>query len=155
METTTNSLALLTNTCIAGTVVSYSQTVAEKALLWVLPCVFAVFVDLIYGIKAANYRKERVTFSSALRRTGSKLLGYSCWIIMAVACQLAFGVRWMTPTLMGIVLFIEFCSIMCNVLEPKGKTINSNAIIRWIAKRLGTETEEDVIISKDETTKSE
>ncbi len=156
-----DSVSVMFHTTIASTIVAYSQSVAQQAVPWILPCVAVVLIDLIYGVRAAKWRvkqglsNERVSFSSAVRRTGVKILIYACWIIMSVACGIAFHITWMTATLMGIILFIEFCSIMSNMLEPSGKTLNHNALIRWIARKTGTETDEDIIINieKDGTSK--
>lgn len=138
---------------VAGSVcVAYLQNAAVDSLLWFIPCLFATIADLSTGIRAARYRKERVSMSTALRRTGNKIVVYSSWVMFAVTCGMQFKTDWCTPMMMGVVLFIEMISIISNLLEPHGLTISWKGVLSVIGRRHNVDNLEDVIEKKDDKT---
>ena len=93
-----------------------------------------IILDLLWGIRAAKYRKERVTFSRAFRSTMSKAMDYLCWIIIAASIAVAFEHQWLEWLILGAVIFNEFTSIVSNYFETKGVQLSFVAIFRWMFK---------------------
>ena len=93
-----------------------------------LPILLAV--DLLFGIKAAVVRKERVKRSRAVKRTLNKFVDYVCWLLLAGALGLVFGEPFHIPILpivvMAIVVSIELESCVVNYFEYKGKKVKFN-----------------------------
>ena len=93
-----------------------------------LPILLAV--DLLFGIKAAVVRKERIKRSRAVKRTINKFVDYVCWLLLAGALGLVFGEPFNIPILpvvvMAIVVSIELESCVVNYFEYKGKKIKFN-----------------------------
>ena len=93
-----------------------------------LPILLAA--DLLFGIKAAVVRKERIKRSRAVKRTLNKFVDYVCWLLLAGALGLVFGEPFHIPILpiivMAIVVSIELESCVVNYFEYKGKKIKFN-----------------------------
>lgn len=88
-----------------------------------------ILTDLKFGLKAAKFRGDRVTYSSAARRTLNKVVEYICWLILAVTLNQAFMVvseNLICLVIMGGVSVIEVLSAINNYLEPKGMSLQLN-----------------------------
>lgn len=116
-----------------------------------------ITVDLVFGVKAAKVRGERIKRSRAVKRTINKFVDYVCWLLLAGSLGLVFGEPFHIPILpivvMAIVVSIELESCVVNYFEYKGKKIKFN----W-RKLFGKKAEEilDGIIeeNKDDTPNS-
>ena len=93
-----------------------------------------ILLDLLYGIKAAKFRGEKVRFSTAVRRTTSKIVGYICWLILASTLAIAFHKDWLEWAVLGLVYVNELASIVGNYLETKGIEFSFVGFYRWILK---------------------
>lgn len=120
-----------------------------------LPVLIAA--DLLFGVRAARVRHERIKRSRAVRRTINKFVDYVCWLLLAGSLGLAFGEPFGIPILpvivMAIVVSSELESCVVNYFEYKGKKVKFN----W-RKLFGKKAEEilDGIIeeNKDDTPNS-
>jgi hypothetical protein len=92
--------------------------------------VVLIFCDLRFGIQAARARGDTIRFSRAARRTGNKIIDYICWILVAGAIGMSFGVYYKYEVLPLIVLLviygIEINSLFSNYFEARGKDFNIN-----------------------------
>lgn len=83
-----------------------------------------VIVDLRFGIRAAIVRKEEIRFSRALRRTGNKIVDYTCWLLLAVATGHAFGndfnIKIFPSIILAIIFGIEINSCLGNYFKSRG-----------------------------------
>ncbi len=123
---------------VSSVLVAFFQSTILRMIPYSIPAVALLALDLVYGIKAAKYRGERARFSTAIRRTFTKMFSYACWIILATAMALAFEVKWVEWFVLGVVYANEFCSIVGNYLETKGLELSIASIIR-LAFRKGAE----------------
>jgi len=93
-----------------------------------LPILLAV--DLLFGIRAARVRNERIKRSRAVKRTINKFVDYVCWLLLAGALGLVFGEPFHIPILpiivMAVVISVELESCVVNYFEYKGKKIKFN-----------------------------
>ena len=83
-----------------------------------------IIVDLKFGISAAIARKEEIRFSRALRRTGNKIVDYTCWLLLAVATGHAFGndfnIKILPSIILAIIFGIEINSCLGNYFKSRG-----------------------------------
>ena len=117
---------------VSATAVAFLQTAVLRMIPYSLPALVLVVLDLVYGIKAARYRGERVRFSTAIRRTTTKVFSYICWIILASTLAVAFGHTWLEWVVLGLVFANEFASIISNFLETKGLEVNWKSVNKAI-----------------------
>jgi len=110
--------------------IAFLQTAVLRMIPYALPSVVLIILDLGFGIKAARYRGEKVRFSTAIRRTVTKLFGYICWLVLASTLALAFEQRWLEWVILGLVYANELSSIVANHLETKGLEISWKAVNR-------------------------
>ena len=91
-----------------------------------------------FGIEAAQYRKEVIRTSRAIRRTVNKIIDYLCWIFVAGAMGEAFGtpfsIAFLSAVVMLVVYGIEINSCYTNYFEARGKKVKVN-VFRFFAKK--------------------
>ena len=92
---------------------------------WLIVAACVIVCDLVVGIRKSLMMGEQVRFSSACRRTLGKMVSYFMFVIMVSVIDVAAnggGVidKWACL----LVCFIEFSSIMSNILKPKGYDVN-------------------------------
>ncbi len=108
------------------------------------PSLVIIALDLIYGVKAAKYRGEKVRLSTALRRTTTKIFTYICWLILASTIALAFDKLWLEWMILGAVYINELSSVIGNYYETKGLKVSwkavMNAVISMFGQRHGIDT---------------
>lgn len=100
---------------------------------WLIVTACVIVCDLVVGIRKSLMMGEDVRFSTACRRTIGKFLSYFFFVVMVAAVDVAAdggGVidKWACL----LVCFIEFTSILSNILKPKGYDINIAKLIALI-----------------------
>lgn len=109
-----------------------------------------VIADLRFGIEAAQYRKEVIRTSRAIRRTINKMIDYLCWIFVAGTMGEAFGTPFSIVFLPAIVMLvvygIEINSCYANYFEARGKKVKID-VFKFFAKK------SDIIEVKEDETK--
>ena len=105
-------------------------------------------VDLYFGIEAAKHRKEKVRFSSAARRTISKMFEYICWVILSATLSTAFEATWLQYVVLGVVMGNELSSIVSNYFEAHGKRIKGFNIFKILSEKSGLDLN-NVTIDED------
>lgn len=143
----TEDSALIVEGGMSATLVALLKTAVLRMIPYAVPGLFLVLLDLIYGIRAAKRRGEKVRASSAIRRTTTKVVTYICWLILATTISLAFGKRWLEWGTLALVYGNEFLSIIGNYLDTKGLSFSVAAMYRWLLKvfahRLGEEISDE------------
>ena len=109
---------------VAGAAVAFLQEAVLRMVPYAIIAVPLIILDLVYGIRAARYRKEKIRLSTALRRTVTKILTYVCWIVLSSALALAFEHRWLEWLVFGLVIVNELSSVIGNHLETKGLEVS-------------------------------
>lgn len=85
--------------------------------------VILVFADMISGILAAQYRKEKIN-SKGLRRTITKCISYYLVILCAQGFVKVFGVTdYLTYAMAFLITITEFKSLVENVEEVTGVNV--------------------------------
>ena len=129
---------------VSAVFVAFLQQSVLHMIPYAVPTVALIALDLVYGIKAAKDRGERVRVSTALRKTTTKTFSYICWIILASTIAIAFKVQWLEWVVLGFVYINELASILANYLETKGLEVSwsavANVVLQFFGKKHGVDT---------------
>lgn len=124
----------------------------EHMIPWLIVSFSVVVCDLAFGIRKSLLMKEEVRFSSAIRRTMGKMVTYFAFTCMVVMINIASGSKWNIDVYSCLlVCFIEFCSIISNILTPKGYSFNMLKVLGLFGKKMLDVDKEEMseIITKD------
>jgi len=101
-----------------------------------------IFVDLFFGVPAARIRKDKVTFSRALRKTVNKVMEYICWIVLSSSLAVAFDFPALNWIILAVVMGNELISIIENYALIKGFKITGlhKYLIKWFGAKTNTDT---------------
>ena len=142
---------------ISATAVVFLQEAVLRMIPYSVPALFLIALDLLYGVRAAKYRGEKVRVSTAIRRSVTKCFSYVCWIIIASTLALAFKKDILEWVVLGVVYFNEMASIVGNYLQTKGIEFSFVGFYRWLLKviagkageAMDSAEAEGIIIGKD------
>lgn len=134
----TSAISTVAQGGVAVSALAFFHTALTNMIPYIICAAPLIALDLLWGVRAARFRKEKVTFSRAFRRTMSKTFDYLAWIIIAASIALAFEAKWLEWAILGMVMGNEIVSIIGNYLETKGITFSIVAFYRWVF-RAGSE----------------
>lgn len=144
--------SLIVEGTVSAALVTLLQTAVLRMIPFAVPAVALLFLDLIYGCRAAKSRGEAVRASTAIRRTATKFFGYLCWLILASTLALSFGRDWLEWGTLALVYANELLSVVGNYLESKGIAFSIVGVYKWFIKlitgKAGLEADPDDILSK-------
>lgn len=124
----------------------------EHMIPWLIVSFAVIICDLAFGVRKSLLMNEEVRFSGAIRRTMGKMVTYFAFVCMVVMINIASGGKWNIDIYSCLfVCFIEFCSIISNILKPKGYDFNILKALGIFCKKVFNVDKEDVseIITKD------
>lgn len=124
----------------------------EHMVPWLIVSFSVIICDLAFGVRKSLLMNEEVRFSGAIRRTMGKMVTYFAFVCMVVMINIASGDKWNIDIYSCLfVCFIEFCSIVSNILKPKGYDFNVLKALGIFCKKVFNVDKEDVseIITKD------
>lgn len=132
---------------------AFIQESLSHMIPWLIVSCAVILCDLAFGIRKSMMMKEKIRFSSAARRTMGKMVTYFSFVCMVCMINVAagndYGIdKWSCL----LVCFIEFCSIVSNILKPKGYTLNFKALASAVIGKLSKIDKEDIedILEKEE-----
>lgn len=138
-----NTVSILVQGGVSATALAFFSDSIMKMIPWLIVAVPLIVLDLIWGIKAAKYRGDRIRFSTAFRRTFGKGTEYFCWVVLASTLSIAFGTQWVEWAVLGVVILNEFSSIIGNYLETKGLEVSwkyvFNSILNLGGQKVGVD----------------
>lgn len=148
--TLTEESALVVEGSVSAALVTLLQTAVLRMIPYAIPAVFLLILDLLYGVRAAKSRGEKVRASTAIRRSTTKLFSYLCWIILATTLAISFGKTWLEWGTLAVVYANEGLSIVGNYLESKGLSFSVAGVYKWfircITGKAGVEADPDEIL---------
>lgn len=104
---------------------------------WLIAMFFVILCDLATGVRKSILMGEHVRFSRACRNTMGKAVTYFSFVVMVVMINIAAGGSIHIDTYACLfVCFIEGCSIISNILKPKGYDFNLIAAIGVLLKKV-------------------
>lgn len=111
---------------------------------WLVVTFCVILCDLVVGVRKSLMLGEEVRFSSACRKTLGKLVTYFMFVVMMVVIDVAaHGNGEIDKWACLLVCFIEFTSVISNILKPKGININLIEVIAFsLSKKLNVKKED-------------
>lgn len=135
---------------------SFIMQSLEHMIPWLIVSFSVIICDLAFGVRKSLLMNEEVRFSGAIRRTMGKMVTYFAFVCMVVMINIASGGKWNIDIYSCLfVCFIEFCSIISNILKPKGYDFNVLKALGIFCKKVFKVDKEDVseIITEDKEEK--
>ena len=103
---------------------------------WMAAAACVILCDLIVGIRASMILGDDIRFSSACRRTLGKMVSYFTFVVMVSVVDVAAnGGGKIDKYACLLVCFIEGCSIINNILRPKGITLDVKKLLCMVTKK--------------------
>ena len=141
---------------VTGTFAAMAPAFIQESLSHMIPWLIAsaavIVCDLAFGIRKSLMMGEDVRFSKAVRRTLGKMVTYFAFVCMVCMVEVAAGSGYgIDKWACLLVCFIEFCSIVSNILKPKGYTFNMKKLFAVLAGKVLKEEKEELegIIEED------
>lgn len=135
IQSATNTADTIIEGGVALTTMAFLQSTMSNMIPYAIVAIPLIALDLVWGVRAARYRGERVTFSKAFRRTMGKVFDYICWIVIAAGLSVAFNKEWLEWLILGSVIFNEIISIIGNYFETKGIELSIAGVRKFIFKK--------------------
>ena len=136
----------------AALATAFVQESLSHMIPWLIVTCAVIVCDLCFGLRKSLCLGEEIRISKAIRRTMGKMVTYFSFVcmvcMMSVAAGTDYGIeKWSCL----LVCFIEFCSILSNILKPKGYSLNVKMLASvLLGKALHTDNKEfENIIEKE------
>lgn len=131
-----HNLVILSSGMIIPTAFAFLQEALIVMVPWMITMFFIVIADLAAGVWKSYKLGIELRFSRGLRETMGKLLVYFAFVCMIACINVAYAgefqfAKWAS----GLVIAIEFGSIIGNILKPHGINISISAIVKAILKK--------------------
>lgn len=112
---------------------------------WLIVTLAVIVCDLAFGIRKSKMMSEEVRFTRACRRTMGKIVTYFSFVCMVCMINTASGGEYGIDKWSCLfVCFLEFCSIVSNILKPKGYSLNVREIISIIIGKVARIDKNDI-----------
>lgn len=153
-EASTGSVVV--GTGISATLLLFFQQSFERMLPYLVIAAVVILIDLVFGIRAAKRKGDRIRISRAIRRTIGKAVEYFCWVVLASSLAVATGCTVIETGLMLVVIGVELISIAQNWYfwkhghRPKVKVDAAKVIEAVVEAKTGANIEGAVCIERDE-----
>ena len=140
----------------AGIASAFITQTLEHMIPWLMVSAAVILCDLAFGVRKSLIMGEEVRFSRAVRNTMGKMVTYFAFVCMVCMICVASGQKYQIDVWACLlVCFIEGCSIIGNILKPKGINFNLlgalNEVGKATFKRVGMEgVDTDKMFVKEE-----
>ena len=139
--------ALWSNTIqgsFAGIASAFITQTLEHMIPWLMASAAVIMCDLAFGVRKSLIMGEEVRFSRAVRNTMGKMVTYFAFVCMVCMICVASGQKYQIDVWSCLLIcFIEGCSIIGNILKPKGINFNLlgalNEVGRATFRKVGME----------------
>ena len=152
-ETVRDAVTQGVSSGFAALATAFVQESLSHMIPWLIVTCAVIVCDLCFGIRKSMILGEDIRFSKAMRRTMGKMVTYFSFVCMVCMVSVAAGTdygidKWSCL----LVCFIEFCSILSNILKPKGYSLNVKVLVAaLLGKATGSGKKEfEGVIEKDE-----
>lgn len=131
-----HNMVLFASGIIVPTAFAFLQEALVVMVPWIITMFFVILADLAAGVWKSYKLGIELRFSRGLRETMGKLLVYFAFVCMVACINVAYkGEFQFAKWAAGIVIAIEFGSIIGNLLKPHGINISLSAIIKAILQK--------------------
>lgn len=138
----------------AGIASAFIGQTLSHMIPWLMVTAAVILCDLAFGVRKSLMMGDEVRFSRAVRNTMGKMVTYFAFVCMVCMICVASGEQYgIDKWACLLVCFIEGCSIVGNILKPKGIDFNLLGAFREIGratfKRVNMEVDtEKVFVEK-------
>ena len=139
--------ALWSNTIqgsFAGIASAFITQTLEHMIPWLMASAAVIMCDLAFEVRKSLIMGEEVRFIRAVRNTMGKMVTYFAFVCMVCMICVASGQKYQIDVWSCLLIcFIEGCSIIGNILKPKGINFNLlgalNEVGRATFRKVGME----------------
>ena len=129
-------IVILTSGIVIPTALAFLQEAVIVMVPWMITLLFVVLADLAAGLWKSYKLGIEIRVSRGLRETMGKLLVYFAFVCMVACINVAYAgefqfAKWAA----GLVIAVEFGSIIGNILKPHGINISLSAILKALLQR--------------------
>lgn len=132
------TILVLNNTVqgsFAGIASAFIGQTLSHMIPWLMVTATVILCDLAFGVRKSLLMGDEVRFSRAVRNTMGKMVTYFAFVCMVCMICVASGEQYgIDKWACLLVCFIEGCSIVGNILKPKGIDFNLLGAFREIGK---------------------
>ena len=119
----------------AGIASAFIGQTLSHMIPWLMVTAAVIVCDLAFGVRKSLIMGEEVRFSRAVRNTMGKMVTYFAFVCMVCMICVASGEKYgIDKWACLLVCFIEGCSIIGNILKPKGIDFNLLGAFREIGR---------------------
>jgi hypothetical protein len=112
---------------------------------WLIATFAVILCDLVFGIRKSMMMKEKIRFSMAARRTMGKTVTYFAFVCTVCAVEVASGESYgIDKWSCLVVCFVEFSSILSNILKPKGYSLNLKELVALLIGKVSNIDKKDI-----------
>lgn len=112
---------------------------------WLIATFAVILCDLAFGIRKSMMMKEKIRFSTAVRRTMGKTVTYFAFVCTVCAVEVASGESYgIDKWSCLVVCFVEFSSILSNILKPKGYSLNLKELVALLIGKVSNIDKKDI-----------
>lgn len=133
---------------------AFLRDTLEHMIPWLMASTAVILCDLVFGVRKALLMGEEVRLSHAVRATMGKTVTYFSFVFMVCAITVATDTDWHIDVYSCLlVCLIEGCSILDNLLKPKGYGFNLGKALGLLVGKLfkvAKEDAESVVTKKGE-----
>lgn len=122
----------------------WNETLAHM-IPWLIVSLAVIICDLAFGIRKSLLMDEEVRFSRAVRATMGKIVTYFSFVCMVCSITVAAEINYRIDVYACLlVCCIEGCSIVGNILRPKGIHLNPFGLLVILCRKVFKVDREDV-----------
>lgn len=119
----------------AGIASAFIGQTLSHMIPWLMVTAAVILCDLAFGVRKSLMMGDEVRFSRAVRNTMGKMVTYFAFVCMVCMICVASGEQYgIDKWACLLVCFIEGCSIIGNILKPKGIDFNLLGAFREIGR---------------------
>ena len=150
--------SVVVGTGISATLLLFFQQSFERMLPYLVSAAVVILSDLVFGIRAAKRKGDRIRISRAIRRTIGKAVEYFCWVVLASSLAVATGYTIIETGLMLVVIGVELISIahtwyFCKHGQKHKVKVDAEKVIEAVVEaKTGANIEGAVCIERNEET---
>ena len=127
----------------AGIASAFITQTLEHMIPWMMASAAVILCDLAFGVRKSLLMGDEVRFSRAVRNTMGKMVTYFAFVCMVCMICVASGEKYQIDIWACLlVCFIEGCSIIGNILKPKGIDFNLIGAFGAMFKKVGLEKDD-------------